>query len=191
MPSNSVSATKLSSILGLGLVLTDKSHLSKMRDEFAVGLFNFKNALILLKSYTKESFFFIFVTALWVESILNDNLLPSSRIYLINILLKIYECLYENLKYKKLPDQVSFKKSIHNEFVTICTIEKIERIFPTLLATRYEMCKDMNTRIIAINRLSTHTVENKIGNIRSQSHKGQGVEKDEDLAEEYNNRAKA
>ena len=182
---NSINATKLNSILDLGPILSDKSQVAKMRDEFAIGLFNFKNSLELFNKYTRESFVYIFIVALWVESLLNVHLSPESRVYLINILLRILSKIYQTFKEKQLPSSVSFKKSTHNNFITICTIEKIERMFPTLLATRYEICKHKHNRKIGLGRLGTHCAENKIGNIRSQSKQDERVENLVHVASRY------
>lgn len=92
------------------------------------------------------------------------------------------------MKENNLPDSVSFKKSANNQYITIFTIEKIERIFPSLLAVRFEMAKykkNEKNKIFGVNRLGTHTVENKIGNIRSQSHQDQGIENLIETASRY------
>lgn len=174
--SNSVTASQLDAVLHLGPILSDKSQVAKMNDDFAIGLFNFKNSLKLLNDYTKESFFYIFLVALWVEALLNIHLSPDSRIYLINILLRIFSTIYTVLTKQSLPNTISFKKSAHNDFITICTIEKIQRIFPTLLATRYEICMHKKDKSISLSRLGTHCAENKIGNVRSLSHQDQSIE---------------
>lgn len=174
--SNSVTASKLNQILQLGPILSDSSQVAKMNDDFAIGLFNFKNSIELLNKYTKESFFYIFVGALWVEALQNVHLSPDFRIYLINILLRIFEVMYITFKENTLPNSVSFKKSVNNKYITIFTIEKMERIIPTLLATRYEICKNKINKLITLGRLGTHCAENRIGNVRSQSFQDQSVE---------------
>lgn len=78
--SNSFTASTLNNVLDLGPILLDKSQVAKMRDEFATGLFNFKNAFELFDKYTKESFCYIFLTALWFKPILNVHISPDSRI---------------------------------------------------------------------------------------------------------------
>ena len=175
-PSNSITASNLNKVLQLGPILSDNSQVAKMQDGFAIGLFNFKNSLKLLKNYTKESFFYIFLISLWVESLQNIYFSPDSRIYLINLLLKPFSKIYITLKENKLPNSVSFKKSAHNQFITLCTIEKMERIIPTLLAFRYEICKYKKNKIISLGRYGTHCAENKIGNIKSQSAQDESVD---------------
>lgn len=185
IPSNSVNASKINQVLQLGPILTDNSQVAKMQDDFAIGLFNFKNAFLLLQKYTKESFFLIFIVSLWVEALQNINLSPDCRIYLINVMLRIIAKIYSTLKENKLPLSVSFKKSAHNQFVTIFTIEKIERIFPTLLGMRYEICKYKNNKIISLGRYGTHCAENKIGNIRSLSSQDESVDNLINVAARY------
>ena len=67
-----------------------------MRDKFAIGLFNLKNAKELLTKYSTESFFFIFLNSLWVESLLNEYISPETRVYLLTILLNILLTIYKD-----------------------------------------------------------------------------------------------
>lgn len=110
---------------------------------------------------------------------------PDFRIYLNNILLRIIEVIYTTLKENTLPNSVSFKKSVNHKYITIYTIEKMERIIPTLLATRYEICKDKINKTITLGRLGTHCAENKIGNVRSQSYQDQSVDNLIHIASRY------
>lgn len=160
-----VTGLNINKVLNLGPILNDFSNLSKMRDKFAIGLFNFKNAKELLEKYSIESFFFIFLNSLWVESILNEFISPKTRVYLLTILLNLLVSLYNDYKSKSLPQNVSFKRSAKNDYISIFTLEKLERIIPTVLITRYEICQ--GNLLLGLDRLGTHDAENKIGNIRS------------------------
>lgn len=173
--SRSITGLDINKILNLGPVLTDFSQLSKMRDNFAVALFNLKNANELLTNYSEEGFFFFFINSLWVEALLNEHISPQNRTYLLTILLKILCSIYNKLKENSLPQNVSFRKSSKNEFLTMFTIEKLERIIPTILVTRYEICQ--GNLYLGLDRIGTHVAENKIGNIRSLVHQDETIGK--------------
>ena len=160
-----VTGLNINKVLELGPILTDFSNLSKMRDKFATGLFNFRNSKELLTKYSMESFFFIFLNSLWVESLLNIYISPDTRIYLLSILLNKLISIYKDLKDNGLPYNVSFKRSAHNDFLTMFTLEKLERMIPTVVITRFEICN--GNLLLGLDRLGTHVAENKIGNIRS------------------------
>ena len=91
-----VTGLNINKVLQLGPILNDFSNLSKMRDKFAIGLFNLKNAKELLTKYSTESFFFIFLNSLWVESLLNEYISPETRVYLLTILLNILLTIYKD-----------------------------------------------------------------------------------------------
>ena len=64
---HSIQKDEIEEILKLGPILNDDSQVSKIRDEFAFGLFNLDNSSTLLKSSTFENFFYIFISGCWVE----------------------------------------------------------------------------------------------------------------------------
>lgn len=111
---HSIQKDDIDKILNFGPILNDTSQVSKMCDEFAVGLFNLDNSFKLLSKSTIENFFYIFITGSWVELLLNISISPLTRIYLINILLHLYIEIYKKLKSNNLLNNVSFKKSSKN-----------------------------------------------------------------------------
>ena len=170
-----VTGLNINKVLQLGPILNDFSNLSKMRDKFAIGLFNLKNAKELLTKYSTESFFFIFLNSLWVESLLNEYISPETRVYLLTILLNILLTIYKDFKEKGLPYNVSYKRSAKNDFLTMFTLEKLERMIPTVVITRFEISQ--GNLLLGLDRLGTHVAENKIGNIRSLVHQDETVGK--------------
>lgn len=64
----------------------------------------------------------------------------------------------------KLPENVGFKKSPNIEYVTMFSIQKLERIIPTIIITLLEIeCGDPS---LGLARLGSHLTEQQIGQIR-------------------------
>ena len=55
------------------------------------------------------------------------------------------------------------------------TLEKLERMIPTVVITRFEISQ--GNLLLGLDRLGTHVTENKIGNIRSLVHQDEKVGK--------------
>ena len=104
-----------------------------MRDVYPITLFTFNCSIKLLREGKFEAFVYVFVYALWNEAILNKKIDNTTRIYLLQILLQILIFLYDVFKSKKLPTNIGFKKSKNIQFVTIFTIEKLQRWIATCL----------------------------------------------------------
>lgn len=162
--SGSISADKLNQILELGPSLNDLSSIGKMRDIFAIDIFNFNNASELFKNGLYGDFIFIFIHALWTEAILNTFIKPDTRKCLLTMLLHILIRLYDIQEEIILPYNIHFKKSKNTEFVTMFTQKKLRRWISTVSATIYEIeTGNLNT---ALERIGNHCIEQQIGRIR-------------------------
>lgn len=162
VPQKAINSFIINSLLDVDDALTDRSCIGKMRDIYPLILFTVRNSLILLNSYTRESFFYFIVFALWSESKMNETLAPKTRLFIVNVVLHIMICIYEEY-IKPLPSNVSMKNTC-GCFQLFLSHEKLKRIIPTLMAESFSLknyCENL-----AIDRLSSHPCENRIGVIR-------------------------
>ena len=160
---SSINSFYINEILNLGPFLDDRSSVGKMRDAYPVSLFNFQNAIIFLENNKFEAFSYIFIYALWNKAILNVNLHPFTRKYLLLTLLHILVNLFMEHS-KRLPENIKFKKSKDNHFVTIFTKGKLKSWIPTVAIQASEIEKgDLK---LGIGRAGSHCVEIRIGSIR-------------------------
>ena len=166
IPSCSVGMQEISSFIDpmYHNATSDRSNLGKMRDSYPIQLFNFSQALRIVKSH-KEAFFYFTTYALWVEALLNPDLSKDSRIYLLDTLLFILITIKNMYSCNELPSNCSQKKSASSKYVTMFTEDKLQRIIPTIIFLIDEI-KDSSNEL-GMERFGTHVVENKIGNIRS------------------------
>lgn len=94
-PRNPINSSELNRMLLLGQALTDNTSLGKLRDCYPLQLFTIPNAIKLYNTHTKESFFFVFIFALWIEANNNADLDKESRLKLYDLLLRIFINLYD------------------------------------------------------------------------------------------------
>lgn len=144
--------------------LLDRSPLAKMRDSLPLQMFNFSNSLKLLK-YSQEGFVYFFVYALLVESLFNTEINITTRCFLLETLLRILCFIYIQFLTNPLPTNATHKRSQNCKNVTFITVEKLERLIPSVRALLIE-CRSEN-QYVGLYRIGTHVCENKIGNIRS------------------------
>ena len=112
VPQKAINSFIINSLLDVDDALTDRSCIGKMRDIYPLILFTVRNSLILLNSYTRESFFYFIVFALWSESKMNETLAPKTRLFIVNVVLHIMICIYEEY-IKPLPSNVSMKNILN------------------------------------------------------------------------------
>ena len=84
----------LEDILPNSAAINDKSPLSKLQDTFPVLIFNFVVLKKLIKKEQIDLVLFLFPIACWMEVCLNQKLDRVSRLFLMEIALKIYFKLY-------------------------------------------------------------------------------------------------
>ena len=144
--------------------IRDTSTLAKMRDEYAINLFNFQTALYIYMKYSATTFIYFLIYSLWCESILNPHFSNQTRIYFLKIVYEFFKSIYLKYDHFKFNSKVKVKSGDPDSFVFFCPKHKIQRILNTLLVTIYEI-KNSKT-IIGIYRLGSHCIENFIGRIR-------------------------
>lgn len=168
IPGNYISAESLNEILDLGPVLLDRSSIGKLRDIYPVTLFTINNSMKVLFNDQIDCFFYLFVYSLWNEALLNPHFAPITRFNLYSLCLELFICIYRSYKDIQLPDNVAFKKSQNKDFVTMITIEKLERIIASLIMTVKEV--ERNDENLRLAGLGSHITEQQIGQIRSWCH---------------------
>ena len=144
--------------------LKDTSTLGKMRDEYAINLFNFQISLYIYLNYSATKFIYFLIYSLWCESIMNPNFSNKTRIYFLRIAFEFFRAIL--LKYDdfQFNSNVKLKSGETETFVFFCPKHKIQRILNTLLVT---ICEIKHSKsIIALYRLGSHCIENFIGRIR-------------------------
>lgn len=75
----------LEEVLLLGPTLTDKSPLGKMKDFYAINLFNFDNLNKLFQHNMLNETYYFLPYVCWLEAVTNTNITKKSRIDLLNI----------------------------------------------------------------------------------------------------------
>ena len=164
IPQKTINIFSVNEIIQAGEALFDRSSIGKMRDSYPIILFTIKNSLNLLHNYTNECFFYFIIFSFWSEAQLNEHITPNTRVYLINTLIHIFFQLFNEFS-KTLPENVSMKNKPFCSQIFL-TINKIQRIIPTLLAESYSI--ERFCEGLGIDRLSSHPCENRIGNIRTE-----------------------
>ncbi len=153
--------------------VNDTSSFSKMKDELAIGLFNFSMLFHIYDNsdHGRTTFVYFLIYSLWTESILNRSFSNETRCYFLNIVLHFFKKIKQFYKVLKFADNVHEKNSsLKNlyrvqSFVTFVPYEKLNRIINTLIALLKEIHESQD--IISLDRLGSHDIENYIGRIRS------------------------
>ena len=144
--------------------IKDTSTLAKMRDEYAINLFNFQIALYISSKYSATTFVYFLIYSLWCESILNPSFSNQTRVYFLRIVYEFFKSILLKYDQFQFNSNVKLKSGDPNSFVFFCPKHKIQRILNTLLVTINEI-KNAKS-IIGIYRLGSHCIENFIGRIR-------------------------
>ena len=132
---------------------------------YPTSLFTFNNSIKLFRCGKFEAFVYIFLYSLWNECLLNKKIDNGTRLYLLSILQLILIVLYEELSTKKLPVNIGFKKSKNNEYLTIFTLEKMQRWISTVALQIFVIY--LNNLRTGLNRLRSHCTEQQNGQIHS------------------------
>ena len=165
VPGKYVNAEKINDVLKIGPILTDKSSVGKLRDCYPVSLFTFNNSIRVLVSEGVDSFIYLFIYALWNESLLNKHFTAQTRLELFRLVVEILIIIYEKYSQNKLPANVGFKKSSNSEYVTMFSLKKLHRIIPTLIMLILEIENNGDANF-SLARYGSHVTEQQIGQIR-------------------------
>lgn len=112
------------------------------------------------------------VIALWSEGLLNENIKPKTRLFLINTTFHLLILLYKEYS-KSLPENVIFKNIAYCRQLYL-SLNKFYRMIPTLFATSYALTRYCNG--FGLDPLSSHPCENRIGNIRCECNGNHSIE---------------
>lgn len=97
--------------------LKDKSTLGKMRDEYAIDLFNFEICLYIYTKYSATTFIYFLIFSLWCESILNPLFSNQTRIYFLTIVYEFFKSIIKKYDHFEFNSKVKLKKGDSDEYV--------------------------------------------------------------------------
>ena len=161
---HSIIAELIEEILNLGDALTDRSSLAKMRDCHPLNIFTISNSLKIFQKLEKDTFLFFILFSIWNECVLNMAFSIKLRIFLFEIILRIFIKVENYITNNTLGKFVGFKKSESKPFVFFVNPNKIKRVILTMLGQIAILLKK-NPKI-ALDRAGSHVEENFIGTIR-------------------------
>ena len=162
-----VDSEKLQKILNIGLALSDKTSIGKMRDSYPIQLFTFRNSIMLYDANYFEAFVYVFIFALFNETLLNHHISVNTRLYLLEIFIDILIFFSNKFTKASLPENLGMTKK-GNEYVTILNMTQINRFLSTDVGLYREISLEIykDEKTLSLNRLGTHVIENTIGQIR-------------------------
>ena len=143
---------------------SDKSNLSKFNDKMALLVFSIKNVQILMNLQKDSLLYYLLPFAIWGAALRSKNLSIDSRMELLEIVKFIFYREYTQLMLN--PDPNFCEKSSSNcQRITFYSKIKLKRIINTIIGIYYALKKFPNR--LAINRISSHPIENTFGITRS------------------------
>lgn len=165
--SNIFSASLMEKYLHLGKPLTDFSQIGKMKDLYPLKLFQIRNALILNEANEIPSATYIVIFSMWNEVMNSASISRETRIELLEIIFEMLLIIYNTLPIKS--KTTTCKKTNLTMAQSFATVENLTRCITTVcgMASALSNSKFIN---LAMNRLSTHPVENFIGMSRESCH---------------------
>lgn len=153
----------LENILLLGPTLTDKSPLGKMRDIYAIKLFNFENLKTLFQNDMLNETYYFLPYVCWLEAVTNQEISKKSRIDLLHIAYDIfYSFLVQNVNEKRGP-HITINNSENSEAKVFADNNLLIRSMNSILGIAYLI---ETNQTLALDRIGTHVLENYFGEIR-------------------------
>ena len=160
--SHSFTGEMMNRILKLGPALSDKSMHGKMRDIYALQIFNLDNFLTLAAKQRWVMAFYILPYALWIEAIRNPGLSVQMRRDFINLAFEIF---VYHLKIIHSLERSSVSQNKKGDMTQYCCSEiQCIRILNTLLITLLQLTTHPDN--LALSRIGTHGLECQFGIIR-------------------------
>ena len=152
----------MNEILNLGPALSDRSMHGKMRDIYALQIYNLDNFDSLVRRKRLVMAFYILPYAWWMEAVRNPGLSVQMRRDFINIAFEIFVYHMKNINHldKSVVSQNRTDSLIHD----CCSKVQCVRILNTLLVTLVHLTKHPDN--LALSRIGTHGLECQFGIIR-------------------------
>lgn len=158
-----INSDTIEKVLHRGKCLTDKSPLAKMKDIYALELFNFQNLEILFENNMIYEALYFLPYVCWLESVLYLNLTTKARIELLHISFDIFYSFYNLNETKPRAPGITINKSSHSCAQIFADSNLIKRSFNSIIGTAFII---INYKEIALDRIGTHVLENYFGQIR-------------------------
>ena len=152
----SFDAQKLNEILQLGLPLVDKSSKGKMRDQYALSIFNFNNFLILVDHEEWEMAFFILPYAMWIAAVTYSGFSVQTRIDLLTFVFETFVYHMQNISQSDTNAVSQNKTSSRVQY--FCSRIQCIRTLNTLLVQLRELLRHPDN--VALGRIGTERVRN-------------------------------
>ena len=162
----SFNSQKLNEILELGLPLVDKSSHGKMRDQYALCIFNFDNFLKLVVHEEWEMAFFILPYAMWIATVTYSGFSVQTR---IDLLIFVFETFVYHMKnISQIDKSVVSQNKTSSHVQYFCSRIQCIRTLNTLLAQLRELMRHPEN--LALGRIGTHGLECVFGTVRLLCH---------------------
>ena len=159
-------AEQMNNVLGLGPSLLDRSSKGKMRDQYALDIFNFTNFLRLAESEEWGMAFFILPYAMWVAAVTYSGFSTQMGIDWLNFAFEVF--VYHIRNISQLDTQAVSQNNIPKHVQYCCSRRQCVRILNTLLVQIRELRKHPDN--LAIGRIGTHGLECVFGTVRLLCH---------------------
>ena len=144
--------------------LSDKSNLSKFNDKLALDVFSIENTQTLMNLSKHSHFYYLLPFALWSAVLRSEYLDLTSRKQILEIVKCIFVMEYIKLQ-NNLDSNISEKYSKNCQRITFYTKMKLKRIINSIIGIYYAL--EYYPNHLALNRISSHPLENTFGNTRS------------------------
>ena len=162
---------RVNQILGLNLVISDKSQIGRMRDFYPVELFTIHNVRILLQNNVFPDAFYLLPHALLLLVIRVPFFTITFRLQLLNVAYCLFREVYLDVKKGVPKDQtedtvpkVGQRRSDSVDLLTWAEVGTLRRILCTIIA--YASAFQLHPYNLRTDALGTHIVEGKIGQAR-------------------------
>ena len=151
---------------------SDKSSLSKFSDKLALFTFSIDNIQKLMNIKKHSCLYYLLPFTLWGAAIRSQSLDLNSRKHLLEIAKFIFVKEYFYLEHKPPEFNENFTKDC--ERITFYQKNKLKRIINTLIGIYFAL--EFYPNNLALNRISTHPIENTFGITRSSMQNKIGVD---------------
>lgn len=152
---------------------SDKSSLSKFNDKLALDVFSMKNTQTLMNLSKHSHFYYLLPFALWNTVLRSEILDLNTRKQILEIVYFIFTTEYFNLQFN-YDRNISEKYKNNCERITFYTKIKLKRIINSIIGLYYALESYPNQ--LALNRISSHPIENTFGITRSMMQNKIGID---------------
>ena len=160
------SKDSLEEILQLGMILKDDSSLSFMKDFYPIKLFSIENTLKLYNEEKYNEFLYVLPFSFWIESIMSPSLTKKSRLYLLRITFFMFYSFLSQYEKGEFDQGITVYNSKNSKAQCFNSYNFIIRCLNTVIMTYALMVQSDE---IALDRISSHPLENFYGHVRIMS----------------------